>query len=115
MTHKLDNEKLSGMSIFFGQVNLLFKQTRFVKNFEVLNIVLFIYRKNNISGELVRFKDLQEYCSKSDVYLSTLLKSGISDNFLITKQNRVDRRVREYQLSDEALKFIEQINTQLIS
>ena len=104
---ELEPTDLRRASLFLQQCKKQFKTSSFVKNFDVLDILLFIYRRNELEHHKVYFSTLQKYVSKSDVYLSKVLKHGIEDDYLVSRFSDTDRRLKEYGLSENSIRFID--------
>ena len=111
--HHFKDKDYLRISSFLEHSNSLFTSSTFIKNFEILNFVLHIYKKNNILGERVRFKHLKEFTTKSDVYLSKLLKNGLESKYLSVHFCPIDKRSRSYQLTDNSLKFISNLDFEI--
>ena len=107
--YELEPADLRRASLFLQQCKKQFKASSFVKTFDVLDILLFIYRRNELEHQKVYFSTLQEYVSKSDVYLSKVLKHGVEDDYLVSRISDTDRRLREYGLSKNSIRFIESL------
>jgi|TARA_B110000438_G_C15794444_1_gene642244 YesN/AraC family two-component response regulator len=109
--HKITNEDLIRISSFLEHTNTLFESVEFIKNFEVLNILLFIHRRE-LEGKDIRFKDLQKYVKKSDVYLGKLLKNGLETNYLSISRIEGDKRIKHYHLTEKTLSFFQSLGFQ---
>ena len=107
--YELEPSDLNRASLFFRHCKEQFKTSSFVKTFDVLDILLFIYRRNELEHQKVYFSTLQEYVSKSDVYLSKVLKHGIEDDYLVSRISDADRRLREDGLSENSIRFIDKL------
>ena len=105
--YELEPSDLKRASLFLRHCKKQFKTSSFVKTFDVLDILLFIYRRNELEHQKVYFSTLQEYVSKSDVYLSKVLKHGVEDDYLTSRISDTDRRLREYGLSENSIRFID--------
>jgi hypothetical protein len=101
------------ISLFLEQSNNLFRTSSFIKNFEILNFILHIYKQSNILGTEVRFKNLKTFTTKSDVYLSNLLKNGLESGYLSIHLSPKDKRSRSYQLTEQSLNFIRSLDFEL--
>ena len=64
VSHEIHSTDLIRISSFLENTKKLFDSINFIKNFEVLNILLFIYR-NQLIKEKVNFKILQNYIKKA--------------------------------------------------
>ena len=108
VNHKISNVDLIRISSFLENTNKLFESVEFIKNFEILNILLFIHRRE-LEGKNVRFKELQNYVKKSDVYLSALLKNGLETNHLSISRVEEDKRIKHYHLTEKSLLFFQSL------
>jgi DNA-binding MarR family transcriptional regulator len=108
--HHFKNEDYIRISLFLEHSNSLFNSSAFIKNFEILNIILFIYKTNNILGKTVQFKNLKQFTTKSDVYLSKLLRNGLNSGYIKLRFCTDDKRCRYYELTEKALDFISKLD-----
>ena len=106
--HEILNEDLIRISSFLENINNKFETVDFIKNFEVLNLLLYIYR-SALSGNDVPFKALQNYVKKSDVYLCNFLKSGLETGYLSVSVSTTDKRVRNYNVTSKCIEFLEDL------
>ena len=91
--------------MFLENANRAFKSSSIIKNYEELNLFLFI-KRNMIDGEGTKFKDLQGFSNKSDVYISNFLKYSVSNGSLLVVPSESDKRNKLYRLSEESDKKI---------
>ena len=96
---------ITRISIFLENANKRFKSTSIIKNYEELNLFLYIYR-NRIAGKDTRFKDLQAFSQKSDVYISNFIKTSVQNGSIYAKDSNKDKRVKLYVLTEKAKKTI---------
>ena len=96
---------ITRISIFLENANLRFKKSNIIKNYEELNIFLFIYR-NLLCGKDTRFKDLQAFSRKSDVYISNFIKASVQNGSIDVKGSDKDKRQKLYLLTEKAKKAI---------
>ena len=61
-----------------------------------------------IDGEDTKFKDLQSFSNKSDVYISNFLKHSVSNGSLLVVTGKSDKRNKLYRLSEESDKAIKE-------
>ena len=61
-----------------------------------------------INGVGTKFKDLQLYSDKSDVYISNFLNHSVSNGGLYVVPGQSDKRNKIYRLSEEGDKVIKQ-------
>ena len=108
VNHKISNVDLIRISSFLEHTNTLFESVEFIKNFEILNILLFIHRRE-LEGKSIGFKELRNYVKKSDVYLSVLLKNGLETNYLTISRVAEDKRIKHYHLTEKALSFFDDL------
>ena len=106
---KLKDNEFSRISSFLKHANLLFAESKFIKNLDTLEIVLFIYKENYLEKNDVNFTMLKEYSSKSEMYLSTFLKDGKELNYLNFKVSSEDKRVKNYFLGKNSYLFISKL------
>ena len=93
------------ISIFLENANKRFKSSSIIKNYEELNLFLYIY-KNRIAGLDTRFKDLQAFSPKSDVYISNFIKTSIQNGSIDVKDSDKDKRLKLYVLTKKAKESI---------
>ena len=108
--HEFKDNDFLRISTFLEHSNNLFKTSTYIKNFEILNFILHVYKQNIILGKRVRFKSLKLFTTKSDVYLSNLLKSGLESDYLSVHLCPKDKRSRSYQLTQRSLGFIKKLD-----
>lgn len=106
--HKILKEDLIRISWFLENTNNKFEETNFIKNFEILNLLLYIHR-THLCNNGVRFKELQYFSKKSDVYLSNFLKSGLETGYLSVLVSTTDKRVRNYSVTPKCIEFFEDL------
>ena len=94
----MDDQDIIRISRFLESANETFKRSSVIKNYEELNLFLYI-KRNMIAGDGTKFKDLQAFSNKSDVYISNFLKLSVSNGSLIVIPGEVDRRNKIYRLS----------------
>ena len=92
---------ITRISIFLENANKRFKSTSIIKNYEELNLFLYIY-KNRIAGQDTRFKDLQAFSQKSDVYISNFIKTSVQNGSIDVKGSNKDKRQKLYVLTKKA-------------
>lgn len=92
---------ITRISIFLENANKRFKSTSIIKNYEELNLFLYIY-KNRIAGQDTRFKDLQAFSQKSDVYISNFIKTSVQNGSIDVKDSNKDKRQKLYVLTKKA-------------
>lgn len=92
---------ITRISIFLENANKRFKSTSIIKNYEELNLFLYIY-KNHIAGQDTRFKDLQAFSQKSDVYISNFIKTSVQNGSIDVKDCNKDKRQKLYVLTKKA-------------
>ena len=102
---KMDEGDITRISIFLENANQKFKYSSIIKNYEEFNLFLFI-KRNMIDGIGTKFKDLQGFSSKSDVYMSNFLKYSVSNGSLLVVPSESDKRNNIYLLSEESDKVI---------
>ena len=102
---KMDEGDITRISIFLENANQRFKSSNIIKNYEELNLFLFIYR-NRIAGKDSRFKDLQAFSQKSDVYISNFIKNSIQNGSITTINSNIDKRQKLYVLTEKAKETI---------
>ena len=98
---KMDEGYITRISIFLENANQRFKSSNIIKNYEELNLFLFIYR-NRIGGKDTRFKDLQAFTQKSDVYISNFIKTSIQNGSINIINSDKDKRQKLYVLTEKA-------------
>tara|TARA_Y100000748_G_scaffold283116_1_gene263948 strand:+ start:175 stop:549 length:375 start_codon:yes stop_codon:yes gene_type:complete len=98
---KMDESDITRISIFLENANQRFKSSNIIKNYEELNLFLFIYR-NRIGGKDTRFKDLQAFTQKSDVYISNFIKTSIQNGSINIINSDKDKRQKLYVLTEKA-------------
>ena len=98
---KMDEGDITRISIFLENANQRFKSSNIIKNYEELNLFLFIYR-NRIGGKDTRFKDLQAFTQKSDVYISNFIKTSIQNGSINIINSDKDKRQKLYVLTEKA-------------
>ena len=98
---KMDEGDITRISIFLENANQRFKSSNIIKNYEELNLFLFIYR-NRIAGKDTRFKDLQAFTQKSDVYISNFIKTSAQNGSIEVKDSDKDKRQKLYVLTEKA-------------
>ena len=104
---KMNESDITRISIFLENANKTFKRSLVIKNYEELNLFLYI-KRNMIDGLGTKFKDLQAFSNKSDVYISNFLKISLSNGSLFVVPGESDKRNKIYRLSDEGNKVIKQ-------
>ena len=102
---KMDETDITRISLFLENANERFKSSNIIKNYEELNLFLFIYR-NRIAGKDTRFKDLQAFTQKSDVYISNFIKTAIQNGSIMTVNSKKDKRQKLYVLTNKAKESI---------
>ena len=102
---KMDEGDITRISIFLENANQRFKSSNIIKNYEELNLFLYIYR-NRIAGKDTRFKDLQSFSQKSDVYISNFIKTSVQNGSIYVKESNKDKRLKLYVLTEKAKKTI---------
>jgi len=102
---KMDEIDITRISIFLENANHRFKSSNIIKNYEELNLFLFIYR-NRIGGKDTRFKDLQAFTQKSDVYISNFIKTSIQNGSIMFINSETDKRQKLYVLTEKAKETI---------
>jgi len=103
----MDDQDIFRISRFLENANQTFKRSPVIKNYEELNLFLFI-KRNMIDGNGTKFKDLQSFSNKSDVYISNFLKYSVSNGSLSVIPGESDKRNKIYRLSDEGAKVIKE-------
>ena len=103
----MDDQDIYRISIFLENANQIFNCSSIIKNYEELNLFLFI-KRNMIDGEDTKFKDLQGFSNKSDVYISNFLKHSVSNGSLLVVTGKSDKRNKLYRLSEESDKAIKE-------
>ena len=96
---------INRISIFLERANQRFKSSSIIKNYEELNLFLFIYR-NRIAGKETRFKDLQAFTQKSDVYIFNFIKTSVQNGSIEIKDSDIDKRQKLYVLTEKAKETI---------
>ena len=109
--YSLQDEDLRRASLFLGNSKKVFANNRFVRNFDILDLILYIYRLSELDNKKVYFSCLRTYVSKSDVYLSTTLKNALDEGFLRVEVPDRDRRLKEYHLTEKSISVIERLKT----
>jgi len=102
---KMDEGDITRISIFLENANQRFKSSSIIKNYEELNLFLYIYR-NRIAGKDTRFKDLQAFSQKSDVYISNFIKISAQNGSIDVKDCDKDKRQKIYVLTQKAKETI---------
>ena len=102
---KMDEGDITRISIFLENANQRFKSSNIIKNYEELNLFLYIYR-NRIAGKVTRFKDLQSFTQKSDVYISNFIKTSTQNGSIDVRDSDIDKRVKLYVLTEKAKETI---------
>ena len=102
---KMDERDINRISIFLEKANQRFKSSRIIKNYEELNLFLYIYR-NRIAGKETRFKDLQAFSQKSDVYISNFIKTSVQNGSIDITDSDKDKRQKLYILTQKAKETI---------
>ena len=102
---KMDEGDITRISMFLENANKVFKRSSVIKNYEELNFFLYIYR-NHLLGQETRFKDLQAFTQKSDVYISNFIKTAIQNGSIMITNSRKDKRQKLYVLTDKAKESI---------
>ena len=102
---KMDDGDITRISMFLENANKVFKRSNVIKNYEELNFFLFIYR-NHILGKETRFKDLQAFTQKSDVYISNFIKNSVQNGSIDVKGSNKDKRRKLYVLTEKARETI---------
>ena len=92
---------ITRISIFLENANKKFNSTSIIKNYEELNLFLYIYKKR-IAGQDTRFKDLQAFSQKSDVYISNFIKTSVQNGSIDVKDSNKDKRQKLYVLTKKA-------------
>ena len=108
---KMDEVDITRISIFLEKANQRFKSSSIIKNYEELNLFLFIYR-SRIAGNNTRFKDLQAFSQKSDVYLSNFIKTSVQNGSIEIKDSDEDKRQKLYVLTEKAKETIRSFSFQ---
>mgnify|MGYP004033482245 CR=1 FL=1 len=108
-SYVLQESDLKRASLFLSHCKRLFRTSTFIRDFQSLDVILFLYRRVELEGDKVYFSTLKEYVTKSDVYLAKLLKHGIEDGYLWCQISKEDRRLKEYYLAENALSFIDRL------
>ena len=103
----MDDQDIYRISRFLENANETFKRSSVIKNYEELNLFLYI-KRNMIAGGGTKFKDLQAFSNKSDVYISKFLKLSVSNGSLFVVPGESDKRNKIYRLSEEGDNFIKQ-------
>jgi len=103
----MDDQDICRISTFLENANKAFKRSLIIKNYEELNLFLFI-KRNMIDGVGTKFKDLQLFSNKSDFYISNFLKYSVSNGSLFVVPGESDKRNKIYRLSEEGDKDIKQ-------
>ena len=103
----MDDQDICRICTFLENANKAFKRSLIIKNYEELNLFLFI-KRNMIDGNGTKFKDLQAFSNKSDVYISNFLKYSVSNGSLSVIPGESDKRNKIYRLSEEGDKDIKQ-------
>jgi len=103
----MDDQDIFRISMFLENANKAFKRSLIIKNYEELNLFLFI-KRNMIDGVGTKFKDLQSFSNKSDVYISNFLKYSVSNGGLSVVPGESDKRNKIYRLSEEGDKVIKE-------
>jgi len=106
---QLEDKEFSRISAFLKHANKLFSTSSFIKNLDTLEIIIFIFKKNHLENKNTNFKALKEYTNKSDMYLSSFLKSGRETNYLNFKISSRDKRVKNYYLEKNSYEFIRKL------
>ena len=96
---------IARISIFLENANQRFKSSNIIKNYEELNLFLYIYRKR-IAGQDTRFKDLQAFSQKSDVYISKYIKTSVQNGSIDVIDSDKDKRQKLYMLTEKAKETI---------
>ena len=109
-SYSLQDEDLRRASLFLGNCKKVFATNKFIRNFDVLDLILYIYRLS-AENKKVYFSSLRTYVSKSDVYLSTTLKNALDAGFLRVEVPDRDKRLKEYHLTEESISVIERLKT----
>ena len=68
-------------------------------------IYFYIYRKR-IAGQDTRFKDLQAFSQKSDVYISKYIKTSVQNGSIDVIDSDKDKRQKLYMLTEKAKETI---------
>tara|TARA_A100001388_G_C28474899_1_gene359532 strand:+ start:118 stop:474 length:357 start_codon:yes stop_codon:yes gene_type:complete len=103
---QLEDQEFSRISSFLKHANKLFSTSNFIKNLDTLELIIFIYKENHLENKNINFKVLKEYTNKSDMYLSSFLKSGKETNYLNFKISSKDKRIKNYYLEKNSYEFI---------
>ena len=103
----MDDQDIYRISMFLENANQKFKYSSIIKNYEELNLFLFI-KRNMIDGVGTKFKDLQGFSNKSDVYISNFLKHSVSNGSLLVIRGESDKRNKLYRLSEEGDEVIKE-------
>ena len=101
----MDEQDIFRISMFLENANQAFKRSYIIKNYEELNLFLYI-KRDMIDGVGTKFKDLQAFSDKSDVYISNFLKHSVSNGGLSVVPGESDKRNKIYRLSEEGDKVI---------
>ena len=101
----MDDQDIYRISMFLENANQTFNCSSIIKNYEELNLFLYI-KRNMINGEGTKFMDLQAFSNKSDVYISNFLKHSLSNGSLLVIRGESDKRNKLYRLSEEGDKVI---------
>ena len=103
----MDDQDIYRISMFLENANQTFNCSSIIKNYEELNLFLFI-KRNMIDGVGTKFKDLQGFSNKSDVYISNFLKYSVSNGSLLVVPSESDKRNKLYRLSEEGDEVIKE-------
>ncbi len=106
---QLEDKEFSRISAFLENANKLFVTSNFIKNLDILEIIIFIYKVNHLENKDINFKALKEYTNKSDMYLSSFLKSGREAKYFNFKFSSKDRRIKNYYLEQNSYEFISKL------
>ena len=97
------------ISSFLANAALVFKTSSFIRNFDYLDLFLYIYTNDKLLSKKVRFKDLSIYSSKSDVYLTKFLKIGLETGYLNFTRGKKDKRIKNYYVTKMSTPFFQKL------
>ena len=106
MDYKIDKKDFLRILSFQKNCELNFASSKYIKDFETFNLVLYIYSKQYLLGENVRFSDLQKFTKRSDVYLANLIKEGLLARYLDFEICPTDKRRKHYFVMQPAISFM---------
>ena len=103
----MDDQDIYRISMFLENANRTFKSSSIIKNYEELNLFLYI-KRNMINGEGTKFMDLQAFSNKSDVYISNFLKHSLINGSLFVAPSEFDKRNKIYRLSEKGIEVMKE-------